>query len=466
MLRHSAGSGRASGISREELRRDWSGIALRGFVSRMACGLSLALLLVLGVSAQQQDQRRASQDSQQQSSQSSQDQQGQAQTPPPPAPQDQPPAQATNGAQDQAPPPAPAKKPKYAPQDADKPPYAKDNPAPQAGAPAHAPNPDQYDPDQDLPPGQQGSQGTPDANAPMGAPDRWPGATSNRPYNDNGYGAPNTYGRPQNAPYSRNAVPATPPPATLTIPAGTVLSVRINEYLSSDRNQVGDRVTATLQQPVVVNGYVVARRGQMLVGQVEAAKKAGRVKGTSQLGIELTDMTVADGQSRPILTELWKGSGGTTHGADAATIGGTTALGAALGSIADWGRGAAIGAGAGAAAGIGAVLLTRGRPTVIPPETWLTFRLKDPVTVDTTQSAQAFVPVSQYDYDNYGRRGSRYAGGYGQPESYGRAPYACGYDAPCYPPPAYAYPYAAYPGYYPYPSIYFGGYYGRRWYRW
>jgi hypothetical protein len=251
------------------------------------------------------------------------------------------------------------------------------------------------------------------------------------------------------------------------------LSVRVNEYLSSDRNQVGDRVTATLQQPVVVNGYVVARRGQMVVGQVEAAEKAGRIKGTSQLGIELTDLMTADGQSRPILTELWKGSGGTTHGADAATIGGTTALGAAIGSVADWGRGAAIGAGAGAAAGIGAVLLTRGRPTVIPPETWLTFRLKDPVTVDTTQSARAFLPVSQYDYDNYGgRRGSRYAGGYSQQGPYSSAPYACGYDAPCYPPPAYAYPYGAYPyaGYYGYPAFSFGyygghGYYGRgrRW---
>ena len=444
----------------------------RGFASRMACALSLALLLALGVSAQQPDQQQTSQDQQGQQQQDpgaqappqqgdSSQAQGQSQDQPPPPPASAP---------DQAAPPPPAKKPKYAPQDANRPPYSNDYPAPAAGAPAHAPSPDQYDPDQDLPPGQQGQQGAPGSQgAPNGAPDGGNGtygAPPNRPYSDNGYGAPNgNYGRPQNAPYSRNAAPATPPPATLTIPAGTVLSVRINEYLSSDKNQVGDRVTATLQQPVVVNGYVVARRGQMLVGQVEAAQKAGRVTGTSQLGIELTDLTMADGQSRPILTELWKGSGGTSHGADAATIGGTTALGAAIGSIADWGRGAAIGAGAGAAAGIGAVLLTRGRPTVIPPETWLTFRLKDPVTVDTTQSAQAFVPVSQYDYDNYGRRGSRYAGGYAPQGPYASAPYACGYDAPCYAPPAYAYPYGAYPGYYyPYPAIsfgYYGGYYGR-----
>jgi hypothetical protein len=500
------------GKSREELK----GISGSGFASRVTCALSLALLLAMGTYAQQPDQQaqQPPQDRQQQQNQQQQNQQqSQAQDQPPPpdasAPpaQDQPPAasapqdQPPPPSQDQAPPPPPAKKPKYAPQDANRPPYANDYPAPQAGTPNHAPDPDQYDPDKDLPPGEQGSPNGPngpgdrnapngapdDGNAPTGADDRGPGpygAPPNRPYNDNGYGAPNgapngnpngAYGRPQNAPYSRNAAPATPPPATLTIPAGTVVSVRINEYLSSDRNQVGDRVTATLQQPVVVNGYVVARRGQMLVGQVEAAERAGRIKGTSQLGIELTDMTMADGQSRPILTELWKGSGGTSRGADAATIGGTTALGAAIGSVADWGRGAAIGAGAGAAAGIGAVLLTRGRPTVIPPETWLTFRLKEPVTVDTTQSARAFLPVSQYDYDNYGgRRGSRYSNGYPQQGPYAQGPYGCGYDAPCYPPPAYAYPYGAYPyaGYYGYgyPAFSFGyyggpGYYGRgrRW---
>jgi len=253
----------------------------------------------------------------------------------------------------------------------------------------------------------------------------------------------------------------------LTIPAGTIISVRINEYLSSDRNQVGDRVTATLQSPIVASGWVVARRGQVLTGQVEVAQKAGRVKGTSQLGIELTDLTLVDGQQRPILTALWKGSAGTSHGADAATIGGTTALGAAIGAAADWGRGAAIGAGAGAAAGIGAVLLTRGRPTIIEPETQLSFRLVDPVTLDTTQSQQAFLPVGQQDYDNSrGYRGNgRYAGGYSQPGPYAPAP-ACGYYDSCYAYPGYVYPgYAYYPGYYyPYVGFAWGGGWGGRYY--
>jgi hypothetical protein len=379
------------------------------FVTRVVGAFALGFCLGAGAQAQQ-DQPAQQQDQQQ----NQQQPQGQA---PDQQPQVQPPVQPQD--QQQAP---PQNGPKYYPQDADQPPYSNDHPA--QGAPGRqAPPPWEYSPDQDVPP-----NGAPSAKGHY--------QTQNR--NDNA-------GRPR-----------APLPSSLTIPAGTVLQVRVNELLSSDHNQVGDRFTAELQRPIVVSGWVVARRGQTVTGQVEAAVKAGRVKGTSQLGLELTDLSMVDGQSKPILTELWKGSGGTSHGADAATIGGTTAAGAAIGAAADWGTGAAIGAGAGAAAGIAAVLLTRGRPTVIEPETMLSFRLVDPVTVDTTQSAQAFAPVSQQDYDNGGRGpGRRRATGYPGPYYYGPG-YDCGYSAPCY-----AYPYPAYYGYYPGywwgPTVFVGG---------
>jgi len=244
-------------------------------------------------------------------------------------------------------------------------------------------------------------------------------------------------------------------PETLMVPAGTIVLVRINDFLSSDRNRVGDQFTAELEQPIVVNGWVVARRGQMVTGMVKAAQKAGRVTGVSQLGVELTDLTVVDGRQLPILTELWKGSGGTSHGQDAGAIATTTGLGAAIGAAADWGRGAAIGAGAGAAAGIAAVLLTRGRPTILEPETQLSFRLVDAVRVETGQAQQAFLPVTQEDYQGgrFERRGPRrVAGGY--------PAYPCGYYSPCY-----AYPGYFYPGYVGFYGGYYGGYYRRHGYR-
>ena len=44
--------------------------------------------------------------------------------------------------------------------------------------------------------------------------------------------------------------------------------------------------------------------------------------------------------------------------------------------------------------------MTRGRPTVIPPESVLMFRVDDAVTINTEQSPVAFQPVSQDDYGN------------------------------------------------------------------
>ena len=313
---------------------------------------------------------------------------------------------------------------------------------------------EQQDPQQGRRPDQQQAQTpqpTPDQTKPAYAPqdaDK-PPYSHDRPRQN-----PPSEGQSQNAPLAQ---PAQPVPGTLTVPAGTILLIRINDYLSSGRNQIGDQFTAVLENPLVVNGWVVARRGQMIVGHVKDVRKAGRIKGTSELGVELTDLTVVDGRQVPILTELWKGSGGTSHGQDAATVATTTGLGALIGAAADWGTGAAIGAGAGAAAGIGAVLLTRGRPTVLHPEEQLSFRLVDPVRIDTTESQQAFLPVTQQDIDGgrLERRGPRHlAGGYPGP-----GPYPCGYYGSCY----------AYPGYVGFYSGYGWGYgpglYGRRGFR-
>ncbi len=77
-----------------------------------------------------------------------------------------------------------------------------------------------------------------------------------------------------------------PVPAKLTIKPGTFLTVRLNQGLSSDRNQPGDAFAATLVRPVVVDGVVVAQAGQTVGGKVVEAKKAGRVEGVSHLGVQ------------------------------------------------------------------------------------------------------------------------------------------------------------------------------------
>src|SRR6185312_8041349 len=44
----------------------------------------------------------------------------------------------------------------------------------------------------------------------------------------------------------QNYAPAAPVPSQITLPAGTFVRARINEKLSSDKNQAGDLFTATL----------------------------------------------------------------------------------------------------------------------------------------------------------------------------------------------------------------------------
>jgi hypothetical protein len=176
-------------------------------------------------------------------------------------------------------------------------------------------------------------------------------------------------------------LPPPPEPKKVTLTAGTLLTVRLSESLSSDHAQAGDAFSATLDQPLIVEGFVIAERGARVLGKVISTEKAGRVKGLAQLSVQLTQLHTADGQKIPIQTEAFVREGPKSVGGDASKVGVATGIGAAIGAIFGGGKGAAIGAGAGGAAGAGTVLATRGKPAVLPVETRLSFRLKDAVTV-------------------------------------------------------------------------------------
>jgi len=264
--------------------------------------------------------------------------------------------------------------------------------------------------------------------------------------------APVAQGPAQDAPPANRP----PVPSTLTLSAGTILSVRTTGELSSDRNQVGDQFSVTLEQPLIANGFVVARRGQIVTGRVVVAQKAGHGK-PSQLGVQLIELTLVDGQILPVNTELTRSyaSSNAPPGRTAATVGTTTILGTIIGAAAGGGTGAAIGAGLGATTGAAIVLSTRGNPTVLRPEALLTFRLDAPLQISTQQSQVAFEPVRQSDYprgqdqDLYARpRPGRVSGPYGPS------------GGPAYYTP---YPYWYGGGYYPFvPYVGFYGYYGGR----
>jgi hypothetical protein len=168
-------------------------------------------------------------------------------------------------------------------------------------------------------------------------------------------------------------------PHTVTIPAGTLISVRLGETLSTEKNQPGDAFSATLDQPLVVDGFAIAERGARVRGKVLEADRAGRLKGVALLSVALTSLHTADGQDVELTTERFVKEGPTSKADDAKKVGVGAAIGAAIGAIAGGGKGAAIGAGVGGAAGAGTVAATRGKPSELPVETRLTFRLQEAI---------------------------------------------------------------------------------------
>ena len=249
----------------------------------------------------------------------------------------------------------------------------------------------------------------------------------------------------QQEPQSAPAQSVLTVPATLTLPAGTLIPVRLNQWLSSDRNHAGDTFSAVLDQPIVVHGWVVARRGQTVIGRVDVAQKASQGNGVSRLGLEVTELTLVDGEQLPVSTQMQQAAPSpaaqASPGRNAATVATTTVLGTIVGAAVGGGQGAAIGAGLGATAGIAAVLYTRGRPTTVAPETPLSFRLQSPLAISTEKGQVAFQPVTQSDYKDQ--------------DAYANAPRRRG-PGPGYPPPYYYYGYCGPWGWDCYPGPYFG----------
>ena len=190
---------------------------------------------------------------------------------------------------------------------------------------------------------------------------------------------------PKDGLYTPTAMPPTPAappqPHVVTLPVGTVFSIRLGETLSTDHNYTGDTFRATLLSPIIMDGFIIADRGSKVLGKVVNAQSAGHMTNVAGLNLALTEINTTDGQRIHIDTSLYERRGSSSTGQDVAKIAGGAALGAIIGGAAGGGKGAAIGAGAGGAAGTGAVLLSHGKPAVVESETQMSFRLATPVTI-------------------------------------------------------------------------------------
>jgi hypothetical protein len=186
--------------------------------------------------------------------------------------------------------------------------------------------------------------------------------------------------------------PTTPPPptqlATVTVPSGTAIVVRLIDTIDSSTAQSGDNFHATLDAPIAIDSDVVVPAHYEVEGHVVNAQSSGKFAGQALLVLQLDRIKVGD-KSYDIQTDQFSQKTNSRGKNTAEKVGAGAVAGAILGGIFGGGKGAAIGSAAGAGAG-GGVQAASKRPDIkLSSEKVLNFTLQAPVTlVPTTKPAR------------------------------------------------------------------------------
>jgi hypothetical protein len=167
--------------------------------------------------------------------------------------------------------------------------------------------------------------------------------------------------------------------SSVTIPAGTRISVRTIDSIDSTKNRAGYRFQASLEETLSVDGNVVVPKGADVYGRLDESKQTGTFAGKSQLKLQLTGIVI-NGQTLPLVTGEYEVSGKSKGESTAKRTVGGAAIGSLIGALAGGGKGAGIGAGTGAGVGAASEIITKGDQVKIPSETLLDFTLQQSVT--------------------------------------------------------------------------------------
>ena len=175
--------------------------------------------------------------------------------------------------------------------------------------------------------------------------------------------------------------PLLPETEEFLVPADSVIGLQIDTFVTTDRAEVEDDVTARVSRDVMVARRVAIPAGSVVNGSVVMVERAGKLKGAARLGVRFHTVVLDNGLEVPIVTETVYREGRSRGRDNAARIGGGAVAGAILGAIFGGGRGAAIGGAAGAAGGTAAAAAGDAEPATLPTGTTLTVRLSRPASV-------------------------------------------------------------------------------------
>lgn len=178
--------------------------------------------------------------------------------------------------------------------------------------------------------------------------------------------------------------PVEPPVPTfdeLVVAADSVIGLRLENSLSSERARIEDRVEARVVRDIRVNGRVAVPAGSRVQGVVTTVERGGRVRERAQLGIRFNTLQLTDGTRLPISTNTIFRYGEAPGNDTAKKVGGGAVAGTILGAIIGGGKGAAIGAAAGAAGGSAMVMRGERSEAVFEAGGDITVAIRAPLTI-------------------------------------------------------------------------------------
>jgi hypothetical protein len=184
---------------------------------------------------------------------------------------------------------------------------------------------------------------------------------------------------PPPPPPPKPAAAAPAPRATVSVPAGTLINVRLTQGIDVDASKAGQTFKALVDDPVMLGGAVVIPRGASAVVQAVSVQQSGAMKGSDKISLKLNAIGFG-GMMYEVATAYVETKGKGEGKRTARKVGGGAGLGAIVGGIAGGGEGAAIGAAIGGVTG--AAVASGGEEHLqLPAETRLQFHLSAAVNV-------------------------------------------------------------------------------------